>query len=142
MLEIQNLTKTYAGQRGTGPIRALNGVDLTIGPGLFGLLGQNGAGKSSLMRTIATLQSADSGSIFFNDIDVLAQPDELRRVLGYLPQEFGVYPTVTAEELLTHIADMKGISNRAERRECVGEILHRVNLWDVRKNSSAPFRAG
>ncbi len=142
MLQIQNLTKTYAGQRGTAPVQALNGVDLTISPGLFGLLGQNGAGKSSLMRTIATLQPADSGSIFFNDIDVLTQPDELRRVLGYLPQEFGVYPTVTAEELLTHIADMKGISNRAERRESVDEMLQRVNLWEVRRKLLSTYSGG
>ncbi len=141
MLQIQNLTKIYTNQRGE-PVRALNGINLTIGPGLFGLLGQNGAGKSSLMRTIATLQSADSGSVFFNDIDVLAQPDELRRVLGYLPQEFGIYPTVTAEELLNHIADMKGIANRAERRERVGEMLQRVNLWDVRKRMLSTYSGG
>ena len=142
MLQIRDLTKTYAGQRGHGPVRALNGIDLTIGPGLFGLLGQNGAGKSSLMRTIATLQTPDEGSIFFNDIDVLAQPEELRRVLGYLPQEFGVYPTVTAEELLTYVADMKGIANRAERRERVTEMLQRVNLWDVRKKALSSYSGG
>lgn len=142
MLHIRNLTKTYPGPRGTEPIRALNAVDLTVGPGLFGLLGQNGAGKSSLMRTIATLQPADSGSIFFNDIDVLAQPDELRRVLGYLPQEFGVYPTVTADELLTYIADMKGIGSRAERRERVEAMLHRVNLWDVRRKFLSTYSGG
>ena len=142
MLRIQNLTKTYASQRGTEPVRALNGIDLTIGPGLFGLLGQNGAGKSSLMRTIATLQTPDEGSIYFNDIDVLAQPDELRRVLGYLPQEFGVYPTVSGDELLTYIADMKGIANRAERREVVAEMLQRVNLWDVRKKPLSNYSGG
>lgn len=142
MLYIRNLTKTYGNKSGQAPVRALDTISLTIGAGMFGLLGQNGAGKSSLMRTIATLQPADSGSIFFNDIDVLAQPDELRRVLGYLPQEFGVYPTVTAEELLTHIAEMKGIANRTERREQVDEMLQRVNLWDVRKKPLGTYSGG
>ncbi|MEM6866679.1 MAG: ABC transporter ATP-binding protein [Bacteroidota bacterium] len=136
-LEIQNLSKTYP-----NGVQALKNVSLDIGKGMFGLLGQNGAGKSTLMRTIATLQTADEGTISFNDIDVLKQPEELRKVLGYLPQEFGVYPNVTAEELLLHIADMKGITQEGERKDQVGALLQRVNLYGVRKKRLAGYSGG
>ena len=111
-LIIKNLSKTY----GNG-VHALKGIDLEIGTGMFGLLGPNGAGKSSLMRTIATLQEPDTGSITFGDIDVLTDKDAVRRILGYLPQEFGVYPKVPALTLLDHLAVLKGISNSKERKE-------------------------
>ena len=136
-LEIQNLSKTYP-----NGVQALKNVSLGIGKGMFGLLGQNGAGKSTLMRTLATLQTADEGTISFNDIDVLKQPEELRKVLGYLPQEFGVYPNVTAEELLLHIADMKGITQEGERKDQVGALLQRVNLYGVRKKRLAGYSGG
>ena len=136
-LEIQNLSKTYP-----NGVQALKNVSLGIGKGMFGLLGQNGAGKSTLMRTLATLQTADEGTISFNDIDVLKQPEELRKVLGYLPQEFGVYPNVTAEELLLHIADMKGITQEGERKDQVGALLQRVNLYRVRKKRLAGYSGG
>ncbi len=141
-LTIQNLTKTYPGRRGSEPVQALNNVSLSIGQGLFGLLGQNGAGKSSLMRTIATLQPPDDGQILFNDLDVLARPDEFRQILGYLPQEFGVYPTATADELLDHIADLKGYATRADRRFITEDLLRRVNLWDVRQRPLGTFSGG
>ena len=111
-LTIQNLSKTYS-----NGVRALKDVSLTIEQGMFGLLGPNGAGKSSLMRTIATLQEADSGSIQLGDLDVLNQKHEIRKILGYLPQEFGVYPRVTAETMLDHIADLKGIVDKKQRKE-------------------------
>jgi len=136
-LEITNLNKTYAGK-----VAALKDVSLTIGTGMFGLLGENGAGKSSLMRIIATLQDADSGTVRFNDIDVLAAPEKLRRQLGYLPQEFGVYPSVTAEELLAHIADLKGIASVGERKDQVDALLQKVNLWDQRKRKIGGFSGG
>jgi len=136
-LEIKNLSKTYP-----NGVKALQDVSLTIGKGMFGLLGQNGAGKSTLMRIIATLQDADSGRITFNGIDVLKQPEELRKVLGYLPQEFGVYPNVSAEELLLHVADMKGLVNKNERKEIVAELLNRVNLYDVRKKHLGGYSGG
>ena len=136
-LEITNLNKTYAGK-----VAALKDVSLTIGTGMFGLLGENGAGKSSLMRIIATLQDADSGAVRFNDIDVLAAPEKLRRQLGYLPQEFGVYPSVTAEELLAHIADLKGIASVGERKDQVDALLQKVNLWDQRKRKIGGFSGG
>jgi ABC-type multidrug transport system ATPase subunit len=136
-LEIKNLSKTYP-----NGVKALQGIDLTIGKGMFGLLGQNGAGKSTLMRTIATLQDADSGSVHFNGIDVSTQPQELRKVLGYLPQEFGVYPNVTAEELLSHIADMKGVAQAKERKEQVEALLQKVNLYDVRKKKLDSYSGG
>ncbi|MCG8551475.1 MAG: ABC transporter ATP-binding protein [Desulfobacterales bacterium] len=136
-LEITNLNKTYAGN-----VAALKDVSLTIGTGMFGLLGENGAGKSSLMRIIATLQDADSGTVRFNDIDVLAEPEKLRRQLGYLPQEFGVYPSVSAEELLFHIADLKGIANVGERKDQVEALLQKVNLWDERKRKIGGFSGG
>ncbi len=136
-LEIKNLSKTY--KNGT---KALQDVNLTIKKGMFGLLGQNGAGKSTLMRTIATLQDPDSGSICFNGIDVLKKPEELRKTLGYLPQEFGVYPNVTAEELLTHIADMKGIVSKTERKDTVEALLNKVNLYEVRTKKLDGYSGG
>ena len=136
-LEITHLTKTYA-----NGVTALQDVTLTIGTGMFGLLGENGAGKSTLMRIIATLQDADAGSVRFGDIDVLDAPEELRRRLGYLPQEFGVYPSVTAEELLLYIADLKGIADKSQRREQVDALLHKVNLWDERKRKIGGFSGG
>ncbi|GAB4048099.1 ABC transporter ATP-binding protein [Spirosoma litoris] len=141
-LEINNLTKTYS-----NGVRALKGVSLTIPQGMFGLLGPNGAGKSSLMRTIATLQEADSGSARLTglpegDLDVLTQKDAVRRVLGYLPQEFGVYPRVTAESMLDHIASLKGIANSRERKEIVQGLLQKVNLYEVRKKNLGTYSGG
>ena len=136
-LEIKNLSKTYP-----NGVKALQNVSLTINKGMFGLLGQNGAGKSTLMRTIATLQDPDSGTIAFNGIDVNNEPARLRQLLGYLPQEFGVYPNVTAEELLLHIADMKGISRAWQRKTQVSELLERVNLYDARKKKLDGYSGG
>lgn len=136
-LKISNLNKTYP-----NGVKALDNVSIEIGNGMFGLLGPNGAGKSSLMRTIATLQEADSGSIFLNDINVLEQPTELRKVLGYLPQEFGVYPRITAEQLLDHIAILKGIVQRRERKELVAYLLEKVNLYKQRNKSVKGFSGG
>jgi len=136
-LKIKNLSKTYE-----NGVKALKNINLEIDKGMFGLLGQNGAGKSTLMRTIATLQDAESGSITFNDIDVFKYPYELRKVLGYLPQEYGVYPTVNAEELLMHIADMKGIVSKGERKELVAELLNRTNLYNVRKKRLNSYSGG
>jgi ABC-type multidrug transport system ATPase subunit len=137
MLRIDALTHVYP--NGT---RALDGVTLDIPRGMFGLLGPNGAGKSSLMRCIATLQIPTSGSIRFDTIDVLANPDALRRTLGYLPQDFGVYPRVSALDMLDHLAVLKGYANGKERRETVEALLHQVNLWDVRKKALAGFSGG
>ena len=137
MLTIKNLDKTYA-----NGVHALDDVSLDIGNGMFGLLGPNGAGKSTLMRTIATLQPADSGSIHFNGIDVLEQPDELRRTLGYLPQDFGVYPRISAEDMLDHMAILKGILNRKERRSLVDFLLAQTNLEKVRKKALTSFSGG
>ncbi|MHC4380308.1 MAG: ABC transporter ATP-binding protein [Planctomycetota bacterium] len=137
MLTIQGLTKTYS--NGT---RALDHVDLEIPKGMFGLLGPNGAGKSSLMRTIATLQRPDSGSLQFEDIDILADPHATRSILGYLPQEFGVYPHVSAEALLNHLAVLKGLDHRGHRRECVQALLHKTNLWDHRRKAVSGFSGG
>ncbi|HEX7339083.1 MAG TPA: ABC transporter ATP-binding protein, partial [Rhodanobacteraceae bacterium] len=123
-------------------VRALNNVSLDIPNGMFGLLGPNGAGKSSLMRTIATLQDPDSGSIKLDDIDVLADKPATRRVLGYLPQEFGVYPKVSAEAMLDHFAILKGVTRRGERRDLVAALLKQVNLWDVRKRKLGGFSGG
>ncbi|WP_460942083.1 ABC transporter ATP-binding protein [Spirosoma daeguense] len=141
-LEIKDLSKTYS-----NGVRALKGITLTIPQGMFGLLGPNGAGKSSLMRTIATLQEADSGSVRLTglpdgDLDVLNQKDALRRVLGYLPQEFGVYPRVTAEAMLDHIASLKGIANSRERNELVQGLLQKVNLYEVRKKNLGTYSGG
>jgi ABC-type multidrug transport system ATPase subunit len=136
-LRIDGLSKTYS-----NGVQALQNVSLTIPTGMFGLLGPNGAGKSTLMRTIATLQEADSGSITLGNIDVLKQKDEVRKVLGYLPQEFGVYPRVSAETLLDHFAILKGIHNRAERREVVAALLRRVNLYEKRKQNLGTYSGG
>jgi ABC-type multidrug transport system ATPase subunit len=137
MLTIENLGHVY----GNGT-RALDSVTLAIPAGMFGLLGPNGAGKSTLMRTIATLQSPTSGSIVFDGIDVLKEPERLRRTLGYLPQDFGVYPRVSAIDMLDHMAVLKGIGHGAERKQTVAALLHKVNLWDVRKNALAGFSGG
>src|SRR5947208_9408455 len=136
MLEIANLSHTYA--NGT---KALDDVSLSIPKGMYGLLGPNGAGKSTLMRTVATLQAPTAGTIFFGDIDVLAQPDRLRRTLGYLPQDFGVYPRVSAYAMLEHLAVMKGITG-SERRSVVEMLLEQTNLWAVRNKSIAGFSGG
>ncbi|MBT9393502.1 ABC transporter ATP-binding protein [Hymenobacter sp. NST-14] len=136
-LRIEHLSKTYA--NGT---HALRDVTLTIPTGMFGLLGPNGAGKSSLMRTIATLQEADSGSITLGELDVLRDKDAVRRVLGYLPQEFGVYPKISAEELLDHFAVLKGISDSKQRRDIVAGLLHRTNLYEVRKKNLGGYSGG
>ncbi|MFC6996038.1 ABC transporter ATP-binding protein [Rufibacter roseus] len=136
-LVIQNLSKTYP-----NGVQALKNVNLTIPTGMFGLLGPNGAGKSSLMRTIATLQEADSGSIRLGDLDVFKEKDEMRRVLGYLPQEFGVYPKVSAEELLDHFAVLKGIHNSKERKETVAALLQQTNLYEVRKKNLGGYSGG
>ncbi|HEY0139748.1 MAG TPA: ABC transporter ATP-binding protein [Thermoanaerobaculia bacterium] len=136
-LRIQGLYKTYP-----NGVAALQDVNLTIPTGMFGLLGPNGAGKSTLMRTIATLQEADAGSITLGEIDVLRQKDDVRKVLGYLPQEFGVYPRVSAEALLDHFATLKGIHKTKERKEIVAALLHRVNLYDVRKQNLGTYSGG
>jgi ABC-2 type transport system ATP-binding protein len=127
-LKIRNLSKTYK-----NGVKALDNVSLTIPLGMYGLLGPNGAGKSTLMRTLATLQEPDSGSIFLNEIDVLKQKDEVRQRLGYLPQEFGVYPRISAQDMLSHLALLKGITNARERKEVVAAMLQRCNLYDVRR---------
>ena len=136
-LTIRNLSKTYP-----NGVQALSDVNLDIGTGMFGLLGPNGAGKSTLMRTLATLQEADSGSATLGDIDVLKQKDDVRRLLGYLPQEFGVYPRMSAETMLNHFAVLKGVSNRRARKELVDALLHRVNLYAVRKQNLGTFSGG
>ncbi|WP_036172721.1 ABC transporter ATP-binding protein [Massilia sp. 9096] len=136
-LEIRNLSKTYA-----NGVVALDRVSLSIPPGMFGLLGPNGAGKSTLMRILATLQECDAGSIFLDDIDVLDDKDEVRRLLGYLPQDFGVYPKVTAYELLDHFAQLKGLSNRHQRREVVDALLQQTNLFEVRNQRLGTFSGG
>ena len=137
MLTVRNLGHTY-----TNGTRALSGIDLEIPKGMFGLLGPNGAGKSTLMRSIATLQTPTEGSIHFGDIDVLREPEKLRARLGYLPQDFGVYPRVSARGLLDHIAVLKGIAGRGERRDTVETLLAQVNLWDVRDKAVAGFSGG
>lgn len=134
-LTIENLSKTYP-----NGVQALQNVTLTIPKGMFGLLGPNGAGKSTLMRSIATLQEPDNGSITLGELDVLNQKTEVRRLLGYLPQEFGVYPKISAYDMLDHIAILKGI--RQHRKEQVEELLKRVNLWDVRKKALGGFSGG
>ncbi len=136
-LNITNLSKTYA-----NGVKALNNVSLEIPTGMFGLLGPNGAGKSTLMRTIATLQEADEGTITLGDLDVLTQKNEVRKVLGYLPQEFGLYPKVSPELLLNHLAVLKGITNKKERREIVKALLHKTNLYDHRKKNLGGFSGG
>ena len=137
MLQIDQLTHVYP--NGT---RALDSVSFEVPRGMFGLLGPNGAGKSTLMRCIATLQVPTSGAIRFDAIDVLAAPEMLRRTLGYLPQDFGVYPRVSAYEMLDHVAVLKGYGARGERREVVEGLLHQVNLWEVRRKALAGFSGG
>lgn len=135
-LRIESLSKTYP-----NGVRALRNVSLDIPTGMFGLLGPNGAGKSTLMRTIATLQEPDQGSIRLGDLDVLEQKDEVRQVLGYLPQEFGVYPKISAEAMLSHLAVLKGVP-RDERRDVVDTLLQQVNLWDDRKKKLGTYSGG
>ena len=137
MLELADVSHVYP--NGT---RALDGVTLSIPRGMYGLLGPNGAGKSTLMRNVATLQTPTEGSIRFGDIDVVAEPEKLRRTLGYLPQDFGVYPRVSAYDMLDHMAVLKGIASGSARRATVEALLHQVNLWDVRKKALAGFSGG
>ena len=136
-LVLKNLTKTYK-----NGVKAIDNLSIEIGTGMFGLLGPNGAGKSSLMRTIATLQSPDSGAITFGDINVLEDNMSLRKVLGYLPQSFGVYPNMSAEELLDYFATLKGIANSTERKAIVKEVLEITNLYDVRRKNVAGYSGG
>jgi len=136
-LSIRNISKTYP-----NGVRALNDVSLTIPPGMYGLLGPNGAGKSTLMRILATLQEPDHGSVRLGELDVLNQKDEVRRMLGYLPQEFGVYPKVSAEDLLDHFALLKGVAERGARKEVVEAILRQTNLWEVRKQKLGGYSGG
>jgi ABC-type multidrug transport system ATPase subunit len=137
MLQVENLTHIYR-----GGVRAIDQVSLEIPRGMFGLLGPNGAGKSTLMRCIATLQTPTSGKIRFDDIDVIAEPEKLRRVLGYLPQDFGVYPRISAYAMLDHMAVLKGIARPGERRDTVEALLQQTNLWTVRKKAIAGFSGG
>jgi ABC-type multidrug transport system ATPase subunit len=136
-LRINNISKKYP-----NGVQALKDVTLTIPNGMYGLLGPNGAGKSTLMRTLATLQDPDEGSIRLGDIDVLKQRDEVRKTLGYLPQEFGVYPKASAENLLDHFAVLKGITQRGERKDIVEALLRQTNLWDVRKQKLGGYSGG
>jgi ABC-2 type transport system ATP-binding protein len=136
-LQIRNVSKTYA-----NGVHALKDVTLTIPPGMYGLLGPNGAGKSTLMRTLATLQEPDAGSIRLGSLDVLTQKDDVRRTLGYLPQEFGLYPKVSAESLLDHFAVLKGVTDRRSRREVVEALLRQTNLWDVRRQKLGGYSGG
>lgn len=137
MLKINDISKTY-----DNGVKALNKVNIDIPKGMFGLLGPNGAGKSSLMRTIATLQQADTGSIQFDDINVLTQPNELRQRLGYLPQDFGVYPRISANDLLDHLAILKGIAHKGERKEAVDGLLAHTNLYQHRRKAVSGFSGG
>ncbi|MEG1116536.1 MAG: ABC transporter ATP-binding protein, partial [Janthinobacterium sp.] len=137
MLSIKQLNKTYA-----NGVKAINHVSLDIPNGMFGLLGPNGAGKSSLMRTIATLQDPDSGSIHFDGVDVLKDKAGLRRQLGYLPQDFGVYPKVSAETLLNHFAVLKGLTEKGPRKEAVEALLQQTNLWEARKRNLGTYSGG
>ena len=136
-LKIHNLFKTYS-----NGVQALKDINLTIGRGMFGLLGQNGAGKSTLMRTLATLQDADQGRISFNGIDVMKAPEKVRRTLGYLPQDFGVYDTVSAREMLDYIAQIKGVVKKTERRTLVDYLLNKVNLYEVRTKRLKTYSGG
>lgn len=136
-LTITGLSKTYP-----DGVKALKNLSLSIGNNMFGLVGPNGAGKSTLMRTVATLQDPDTGSIDLDGIDVLRQKDQVRRILGYLPQEFGVYPKISALDMLQHLAVMKGVTNSAERKETVDALLQQTNLWDIRKKSLSTFSGG
>jgi ABC-2 type transport system ATP-binding protein len=137
LLSIRDLTKTYP-----GGVRALRGISLDIPPGMFGLLGPNGAGKSTLMKILATLLDPDGGSANLDGLDLVANKDATRRLLGYLPQEFGVYPKMSAIDLLSHLAVMKGIVKRSERKEIVEGLLQQTNLWDVRKKALGGYSGG
>ena len=137
MLSLQDVSHVYP--NGT---RALDHVTLSIPRGMYGLLGPNGAGKSTLMRTIATLQTPTEGTVRFGDVDVVAEPERLRHTLGYLPQDFGVYPRISAYDMLDHMAVLKGIASRADRRATVETLLHQTNLWSVRKKALAGFSGG
>lgn len=137
MLSIENLSKTYP-----GGVRALRGVSLNIPPGMFGLIGPNGAGKSTLMKILATLLDPDSGSASLDGLDLIAQKDATRRLLGYLPQEFGVYPKMSALDMLHHLAVMKGITKSGERKEVVESLLQQTNLWDVRRKALGGYSGG
>jgi ABC-2 type transport system ATP-binding protein len=134
---ISGLSKTYP-----NGVKALKNVSLTIGNNMFGLLGPNGAGKSTLMRTVATLQDPDSGSVRVDGLDVLTQKNEVRKILGYLPQEFGVYPKISALDMLHHLAVMKGVTHAKDRKEMVDALLQQTNLWDVRKKALSTFSGG
>src|SRR5579872_5678683 len=136
-LRIENLSKTYK-----NGVKALDNVSLTIPAGMFGLLGPNGAGKSTLMRTLATLQEADSVTATLDALDVLKQKDDVRRMLGYLPQEFGVYPKVTAQDLLDHFARLKGVRDGRQRRALVEALLRKTNLYDARQKRLGTFSGG
>lgn len=136
-LKITNLSKTYS-----NGLKALNNINLEIGSGMFGLLGPNGAGKSSLMRTIATLQEADSGTITLGNIDVVKQKDEVRKVLGYLPQDFGFYPKVSAWDMINHFAILKGIADPKERKEICEALLNQTNLFEARKRNIGDYSGG
>jgi ABC-type multidrug transport system ATPase subunit len=136
-IRIQNLSKTYP-----NGVKALDNVSLTIPCGMYGLLGPNGAGKSTLMRTLATLQDPDAGAATFGNIDVLRQKDEIRRRLGYLPQDFGVYPRISAQDMLDHIALLKGLTHAGDRRQRVAAMLQRCNLYDVRKKALTGYSGG
>ncbi len=136
-LTIDNISKTYS-----NGVKALQNISLEIPTGMFGLLGPNGAGKSTLMRTIATLQEADKGTITLGNLDVFTQKNEVRQVLGYLPQQFGLYPKVTAEVLLNHFAVLKGITNKGERKDVVDALLHKTNLYTVKKQNLGGFSGG
>lgn len=137
LLKISNLTKVYPNGK-----KALSNVNLDIPNGIFGLLGPNGAGKSSLMRTIAALQEPDQGTIFLDELDVIKEKDHVRRILGYLPQDFGFYPKVSAEDMLNHFAILKGISNKAERKEVCDALLHQTNLYEVRDKYIGDYSGG
>lgn len=136
-LTISGLSKTYS-----NGVKALQSISLSIGNNMFGLLGPNGAGKSTLMRTIATLQAPDAGTISLDGLDVVANKREVRRILGYLPQEFGVYPRVSALDMLHHLAVMKGITSKKQRSEIVDALLQQTNLWDARKKSLGTYSGG
>jgi ABC-2 type transport system ATP-binding protein len=141
-LSIRNIYKTYANGRAAGAVHALNNISLDIPLGMYGLLGPNGAGKSTLMRTLATLQEPDKGEIFLGEIDLLKQKEQVRQTLGYLPQEFGLYPKAKAEDMLDYFATLKGITNRASRTEVVEALLKQTNLWEVRRQRLGGFSGG
>jgi ABC-2 type transport system ATP-binding protein len=141
-LTIRNVSKTYANGRSADAVQALTNVSLDIPAGMYGLLGPNGAGKSTLMRTLATLQEPDEGQLFLGDIDIVNQKEAVRQTLGYLPQEFGVYPKSSAESLLDYFAVLKGITNRAVRKETIEALLKQTNLWDKRRQKLGGYSGG